>query len=120
MTWNALFTKRQARLRWLVLLPAGVALYFAWLALDDVGLRAATPYLIAAALSALYVARPMLAVWVLPFSAFSAYTILMIVAPLVGYGTGLMKDWLVYVALGAVPTLLLWLARPSVSGRDVS
>ena len=114
MTWNALFCKRQARLRWLVLLPAAVALYFAGLALEDVGLRAATPYLIAAGLSATYVARPMLGVWVLPFSAFTAYTILMLVAPLVGFGTGDVTAWLVYVALGAVPTVLLWLARPGI------
>ena len=114
MTWSAFFSKRQARLRGLVLLPAAVALFFAGLALEDAGLRAAAPYLVAAALSVLYVARPMLGLWVLPFSGFAAFTLIMLVAPLAGLGSGPMSDWLVFLALGAVPTLLLWLARPGV------
>jgi hypothetical protein len=96
------------------LLPAAVALFFAGLALEDAGLRAAAPYLVAAALSVLYVARPMVGLWVLPFSGFAAFTLIMLVAPLAGLGSGPMSDWLVFLALGAVPTLLLWLARPGV------
>ena len=96
------------------MLPAAVALFFAGLALEDAGLWSAAPYLIAAALSALYVARPMLGLWVLPFSAFAAFTLIMLLAPLAGLGSGPVSDWLVFLAFGAVPTLLLWLARPGV------
>ncbi len=96
----------------MVLLPAAVALFFAALALEDAGVVAAAPYLIAAGLSALYFVRPMLGLWVVPFSGFAAFTVIILVAPLFGWGSGPLSDWLIFAALGAVPTILLWLARP--------
>lgn len=107
-----LFSPRHARFRWLAVLPAAAALVFAGLAYQDMGLGSASPYLVMAALCGSYAVRPSLALWVLPFAGFTGYTAVMLVAPLVGYGGGPVRDWFVFFGLGIVPAVLLWLARP--------
>lgn len=113
MSVPALFARRQARYRWVALLPAAVAVVFAALAYEDVGsILGASPYVAVACLGPLYVVRPMSVVWALLFAAFAAYTLVMILAPVLGFGGGPLGDRVVFLALGAVPTVLLWLSRP--------
>lgn len=112
MTLGVLFAKRQARFRWAVLLPAAIALYFGWLAGDDVGLLSALPYLAVALLTLLYGVRPAYALWALPFAGFSAYVVFTLLEPLIGFEGAPLTERLAYLALGVVPTFLLWLSRP--------
>jgi hypothetical protein len=83
------------------------------MALEDAGLVPALPYVAVVLLSVLYVIRPMLILWAPPFAAFVVYTALVLVNPLFNPGNGPFTEWILFVALGFVPTVLLWLARPS-------
>jgi hypothetical protein len=112
VTLTEILSTRRARFRWGVLLPAAIALYFAALAYEDVGVGSALPYLAVASLSLLHLWRPAYVFWALPFVGFAAYTAVMLVAPAIGFGGTPLAEQLVFLALGLVPTFLLWLARP--------
>jgi hypothetical protein len=109
---RSLFAKRRARLKWVVALPAVVALLFAGMALEDGGVAAAAPYVCVVLMSGSYVFRPMMILWAPVFAAFVAYAVLILVNPLVNPGNGSLNEWFIFLLLGIVPAILLWLARP--------
>jgi hypothetical protein len=94
------------------LVPAAVAFVFAGMAIDDDGLVGALPYIVVVPLSLLYIVRPMFVLWAPSFAAFVVYSVLVLVNPLVDRGNAGLNDWVVFSALGIVPTALLWFARP--------
>jgi len=110
---RTLFERRRVRFRWLALIPAIVAALFAAMALDDDGVIGAVPYFTIVLLSLLYLVRPMLILWAPAFTAFLVYTVIVLVNPLIDPGTGPLTDWVLFVALGLFPTVVLWFARPS-------
>ncbi len=112
MILNQVFAKRYARFRWVALFPAALAILFAGLARDDGDILTAAPFLAVAGLSVLYIIRPMYVLWAMPFAGFAAFTLIATVAPFVGLGSDRPTDWPVSIAVGAVPTALLWPARP--------
>lgn len=106
-----LFATRRARHKWVVLLPGALALLFLGHAFEDGGLTAAAPYAGITLVSALYVIRPMLILWAPIFAAFVFYAGAVLVSP----ENGPRSEWIIFMLLGIVPALLLWLARP----RDI-
>ena len=67
-----------------------------------------------ALLTVLYIARPMYALWALPFAGFSAYSLFTVLAPRLGFEGVPLTERLAYLALGLVPAFLLWLSRPRI------
>jgi hypothetical protein len=96
----------------LALIPAIVAALFAAMALDDAGVIGALPYLSVVLLNLLYFVRPMLILWAPAFAAFLVYTAIILVNPLVDPGNGPFTDWVLFLTMGFVPTVLLWFSRP--------
>ena len=105
---SELFAKRRASFRWGALAPAAVAFVFSAMALEDGGLAGAVPYIVVVLLSILYIVRPMFVLWAPPFVGFVVYSVLVLANP----GNGPLSEWAIFCALGIVPTVLLWFARP--------
>jgi hypothetical protein len=105
-----LFGRRRASWRGLALVPGVVALLFAGHAVEDAGPVGALPYLAIILLSASYVIRPMVAVWLPLFGAFVAYGVIVAGLP----ENGPRDEWILFMLLGFVPAALLWVARPRV------
>ena len=93
---------------------------FAGLAVDDAGVAGAAPYAVMALLSVLYLIRPMFALWAPVFAAFVVYASLVLVNPLVDSANGPWTDWLIFLALGIMPAIVLWLARPTTPASSES
>jgi hypothetical protein len=106
---KVLFEKRPARFKWVVALPGAVALLFLGHALEDGGLSSAAPYAAVVLMSALYLLRPMLIVWGPVFAAFVFYSVAVLVNPDNG---GPRSEWIIFLLMGIVPVVVLWLARP--------
>ena len=107
-----LLAKRRARFRWVALVPAAVAFVFSAMALEDAGLVGALPYIVVVLLSVLYIVRPMFALWAPPFARLVVYSLLVLINPFIDPGNGPRSEWAIFSALGIVPTVLLWFARP--------
>jgi len=105
---KALFAKRRARLKWLVVLPGIVTLLFLGHALEDGGLPAAAPYIAIVVMSTTYLLRPMLILWAPVFAAFVFYAVAVLMHP----DNGPRDEWIIFLLLGIVPAGVLWLARP--------
>lgn len=105
---KVLFAKRRARFKWLVALPGAVALLFLGHAFEDDGIVAAAPYVAVVLMSTLYLFRPMLILWAPMFAAFVFYTVTVLVYP----DNGPRSEWIMFLLLGIVPAVVLWLARP--------
>ncbi len=103
-----LFGKRTTRLRGLAIVPGVVALLFVGHAYEDSGPEGAMLYVILILLSITYVIRPMVVAWLPLFLAFAAYSFLVGRAPWDRYW----NEWLIFLLIGIVPTISLWLARP--------
>jgi hypothetical protein len=103
-----LFGRKNASLRGLALIPALVALLFVGHAIEDGGPSAATPYIVIIILSASYVVRPTVLAWILLFTAFAAYGVIVAGLP----ANGPRGEWILFMLLGFGPALLLWVARP--------
>lgn len=110
-----LFARRRAEGRWVALVPAVVAFLFSTMAIEDAGVVGALPYLAVALLCILYIVRPMMAFWALPFAAFVAYSVMVLINPLVDPGNGPLSEWVLFAGLGIVPAVLLWVARPKAT-----
>jgi hypothetical protein len=105
---RTLIAKRQTRLKGLAVFPGIVALLFVGHAFEDAGPTGAAPYIAIALISASYVVRPMWITWLPLFATFSVYTVLVAANP----GLGPASEWVVFLLVGCVPALLLWIARP--------
>jgi hypothetical protein len=60
-------------------------------------------------MSAVYLLRPMLILWGPVFAAFVFYAVAVLVNPDNG---GPRSEWIIFLLLGIVPVVVLWLARP--------
>jgi hypothetical protein len=103
-----LCAKRRARLRWIVAFPGVIALLLIGHAFEDAGPIGAAPYLLIIVISGSYLVRPMLISWLPLFAAFSWYAVAVAATP----EHGPPGEWVFFMLLGLIPTLLLWLARP--------
>jgi len=90
------------------LLPALIALLFVGHAYEDAGVLGAIPYVGIIILSSIYVFRPMMILWAPVFAAFVAYFVAVMLHP----QNGPVGEWVIFMLLGLVPAVLLWLARP--------
>jgi hypothetical protein len=102
-----LFAKRHVRFKWIVVLPAILALVSLGHAFQDDGLYSAMPH-IGIALSTLYLVRPMLVAWPPILAAFVFYGLAVLVNP----NNGPRGEWIIFLLIGIIPAVCLWLARP--------
>ena len=111
-----LFGQRRSSRRVVATLPGVVALLFVGHAYEDGGLSGAVPYVITLLLNVSYVFCPTLLAWILLFGAFVFYTAVVATHP----ASGSRGEWVFFILLGLIPTLLLWLARPGELRTDGS
>ena len=112
---RALFGKRSARVRGLVLVPGLVALVFSGHAFEDGGWTGAAPLFAIIALSVIYAIRPMLVIWLPLFGVFAIFGLAVAFHP----DLAALGEWFIFLALGFVPAALLWFARPRPAGQSV-
>ena len=99
--------------RFVYLLPGVAAFLFVGHAYEDAGVRGAAPYAILIGLSILQAVHPTFLVWALLFAACVVYTLLVASA----WPTEERGEWLSFLLIGLLPTLALWLIRPSLGKR---
>jgi len=107
-----LFGRRQSKFRWFALLPALIALLFVGHAWEDGGAGSGLLYIGIIIVCVVYVFRPMLILWLPLFLAFAAYAVAVAFSP----QNGPTSEWIIFMLLGFVPAVLLWLARPKKQG----
>lgn len=111
-----LFEKRNSSMRLGALLPALIALLFVGHAYEDAGVLGATPYAGIIILSIICVFRPMMILWAPVFIAFVAYFVVVALHP----QNGTFGEWVIFMLLGLVPAVLLWLARPHRKQKGIT
>ena len=109
---KVLFAKRRARLKWLAAVPGLLALYLFGFALESRGFTVVAPYAVIVLLTAVYMIRPMLVLWVPVFATFVFYMGVVLIDLFVHPMNALLSEWITFLLLGVVPAILLWLARP--------
>lgn len=105
-----LFGRTPASMRGLALVPGVIALLLVGHAIEDAGLRGAAPYMVIIILSVSYVLWPTVVAWTLLFAAFASYGIIVAGLP----GNGPRDEWVLFMLMGFLPAILMWVARPRV------
>jgi len=94
--------------RWPYWIPATIALILVGPAYEDDGMRSAGLYACLVLLSIVQSIRPTMLGWLILFAPFFAYEL----AVELSRGREPLSEWLLFVVLGFVPTLAMWIGRP--------